>query len=125
MKKFFYGSLALVFAIATFAFTNPEVIGKRVDIEFYYQAPSGTDFSNNAVKTLGNWTPSSISCNNNNTKACNITVQPAYVNTTPNPDVLYTDPLDGSVLSIATASSSTNVYYVTNTAGVSNIVNKN
>lgn len=122
MKKYFLGLAAVVFALGAVAFTNPKIVGKdQTTFEFYYQAPGGTDFSDGSVKTLSNWTPSSIDCSGGDVKACNITVQSAYVDTAPNPDVLRTS--GSNVLSIQTQASGS-VKYVVTTTGVTAIDNK-
>jgi len=124
MKKFLYGSLALVFAIAAFAFTNPVIENKSMtDVTFYYDPPMGTNYNQGPVTTLSNWKDGSASCNGSNTKACQILVQPSYYHYD---DILSKNVLNttGTFLSINTSGSGS-VYYVTSTTGITTITNKN
>jgi hypothetical protein len=101
MKRYITGIIAMVIAISAVAFTKEN---KKYDTQFFTY--TGTDYKEASVQTPGNWTHVSSHdplCNGTNVRACEIEVDPMFVNP------------DNSLkpLNILTNSSSTDVYYVT------------
>lgn len=112
MKRYITGIVAVVVAVSTVAFTLP----KNYDnVIFTYE---GSDYLDASVKAPANWAYSpthSMTCNGTNVRACEIEVDPSFVN----PDNTL------KPLNIQTNSSSTNVYYVKSGGDVLDFTNKN
>lgn len=114
MAPFAAMAVGAVLALATSAF-NKASKSKSGDTmyTFQYNPPSGTDYSENSVKDVANWsyTTNNDRCNDNNVKACKIYVPEAYVDGLPTSHTL-----DESI-DIVTGGTSTQAYVTSTDAG--------
>ena len=114
MKKYITGIFAVVIAVSAVAFTLPK---NNYTTKFF--TFSGADYKDATVKSPGSWTFSGTShdagCPGTNVRACEIEVNTMFVN----PDNTL------KPLSIQTASSSTDVYYVVPGGDVTSRSNRN
>ncbi|MEO6733992.1 MAG: hypothetical protein ABIN01_22410 [Ferruginibacter sp.] len=81
MKRYIFGTIAVIIATASLAFTNKSTTTKPLSSHsFYYMAPGGTDYSQTAVQDKANWisNPGTVPTCSGTAKACRIEVNDSY-----------------------------------------------
>lgn len=118
IKKYGSGILAIIVAIAAFAFTKPVTHIPLSTKIFQYQAPALHPFSQTNVEDRSNWVITNLSsttCNQSNQKACQLLVNPSDIN----PDNTLSP-----TFTIQSTMSSSDVYYVSGGSAAA-VYNKN
>jgi hypothetical protein len=118
IKKYGIGVLAIIVAVAAFAFTKPSIHRPLATKIFQYQPPALNPFSQANVEKLSNWTETTLgatTCNQNQDRACQLEVDNSYIN----PD----QTLKSSFMIVSSQAPSGN-YYVTG-GNATDIFNRN
>lgn len=118
MNKYISGLLAIIIAIAAFAFTPSTGVKPLATKIFQYQAPALHPFSQTNVQNRSNWVETNLSsttCTEVDQKACQLLVNDADIN----PDNTLK-----STFNIVASMSGTDVYYVSGGSAAA-IYNKN
>jgi len=117
MKKYLFGTMAIIFAIAAVAFTRVPK-GPTATFPFRY-VPS--IYTQSAVQTNSNWTSGSVSCPSPPNKACTIWVADIYTHLVGTSRVLNTT---GNVLIIKAIRGANGIDYVPDVATSTGISSK-
>ena len=83
IKKYGTGLLAIIVAIAAFAFTKPVAHKPLATKIFQYQAPALNPYSEANVEKQSNWAETTLSgttCNTNPDRACQLKVDDSFIN---------------------------------------------